>query len=146
MRILIVAATELEVASIRPYLEPTVDVLVTGVGMVATAVRCSRALARTAYDLALNVGICGSFDRTLAPGTVVQVALLHENIMRNAPDDAVAVEIAHRHPTHRDPIAFIQPNGAIVERALVDHFILRLVAIDREVLDNDISDAGALKQ
>ena len=27
----------------------------------------------TRYDLALNFGVCGSFDRALAPGTVVQV-------------------------------------------------------------------------
>jgi futalosine hydrolase len=73
VRILIVAATEAEIAPIRPHLGSTVDVLVTGVGMVATAVRCSRALALTPYDLALNVGICGSFDRTLEPGSVVHV-------------------------------------------------------------------------
>jgi futalosine hydrolase len=73
MRILIVAATETEIAPIRSHLGSTVDVLVTGVGMVATAARCSRALALTSYDLALNVGICGSFDRTLEPGAVVHV-------------------------------------------------------------------------
>jgi futalosine hydrolase len=50
-----------------------VDVLTTGVGMVATAAWCSRALARTRYDLALNLGICGSFDPALPPGTVVHV-------------------------------------------------------------------------
>jgi futalosine hydrolase len=41
--------------------------------MVATAARTSTALARTTYDLALNLGICGSFDRALSPGTVVHV-------------------------------------------------------------------------
>ena len=93
-------------------------------------------------------------DRTLGPrtrvkgesDTIVQMTVLHEHVVGNAPDDAVAIEIAHRHPTHRDAIAFIQANGAIVERALVDHFVVRLVAINREVLDDDISDAGALKQ
>ena len=89
MRILIVAATALEVAPILVRMEPmqTLDarmktythgrheihVLVTGVGMVATAAWCSRALARTAYDLALNVGVCGSFDPAIPPGTVVHV-------------------------------------------------------------------------
>jgi futalosine hydrolase len=48
-------------------------VLTTGVGMVATAAWCSRALARAAYDLAVNVGVCGSFDPGLSPGTVVHV-------------------------------------------------------------------------
>jgi futalosine hydrolase len=41
--------------------------------MVATAARTSRALAQARYDLALNVGLCGSFDRALAPGCVVHV-------------------------------------------------------------------------
>lgn len=48
-------------------------VLTTGVGMVATAAWCSRALAETRYDLALNVGVCGSFDRALEAGRVVHV-------------------------------------------------------------------------
>ena len=73
MRILLVTATEGEIAGLRPDLKSHVDVLVTGVGMVATAVRCSRALAQANYDLALNVGICGSFDRALVAGTVVHV-------------------------------------------------------------------------
>ena len=30
-------------------------------------------LARAEYDVALNLGVCGSFDRALAPGSVVHV-------------------------------------------------------------------------
>jgi futalosine hydrolase len=41
--------------------------------MVAAAARTSGALARTRYDLAFNLGICGSFDPALSPGTVVHV-------------------------------------------------------------------------
>ena len=66
--------------------------------------------------------------------------------MRNAPDDAVAVEIAHRHATDGDAIRVIETDAAIVERALVDHLVVGLVAIDGDVLDGDISDVGALKQ
>jgi futalosine hydrolase len=89
MRILLVAATSPEIAPvIAAFGDPSphsprlnrytfaahqVDVLVTGVGMVATAAWCSRALAHTPYDLGLNFGVCGSFDRALEPGTVVQV-------------------------------------------------------------------------
>ena len=89
MHILIVAATDAEVAPIlqRMYSTPTenpcvdsythgpheIDVLITGVGMVATAAWCSRALAQTTYDLALNLGVCGSFDEFIEPGTVVHV-------------------------------------------------------------------------
>lgn len=89
MRILIVAATAAELAPIRAALPPVdsrapwlqsstfdgrgVDMVTTGVGMVATAAWTSRALAETRYDLALNVGVCGTFDRALPPGSVVHV-------------------------------------------------------------------------
>lgn len=90
MRVLVVSATEMEIAPVVEKLDATpgdrdtrlrsgayrgcdVDVLVTGVGMVATAAWCSRALAQARYDLALNCGICGSFDPVLRPGRVVHV-------------------------------------------------------------------------
>jgi futalosine hydrolase len=89
MRILVVAATRSEIdpfiAGLRfesegdsPVSRYTrgahqVDVLTAGVGMVATAAWCSRVLATEDYDIALNLGVCGSFDRTLAPGSVVHV-------------------------------------------------------------------------
>jgi futalosine hydrolase len=90
MRLLIVAATALEVAPLAAALgAPTpgdrdrmrtwrhgshdIDVLITGVGMVATAAWCSHALARADYDVALNVGVCGSFEPAFAPGAVVHV-------------------------------------------------------------------------
>ena len=50
-----------------------IDVLISGVGMVATAAWTSRELNRERYDLALNLGVCGSFNRLLEPGRVVHV-------------------------------------------------------------------------
>ena len=89
MRILVVTATPFEVAplvnrlrhvsdtSLRSasyrFRDHDVDVLTSGVGMVATAAWCSRACAAEHYDLALNIGLCGSFDPALAPGAVVHV-------------------------------------------------------------------------
>ncbi len=89
MRILVVAATRLEIAPLLAQLGPTsrtqtelegytkgahtIDVVLSGVGMVATAVHSSRAMGRTPYDAALNFGVCGSFDPALTPGTVVHV-------------------------------------------------------------------------
>lgn len=76
MRLLIVSATE---AEIRPYLKEIAesgngtDVLITGVGVPATTYRLTRALMQGRYDLAINAGIAGSFDRKLPLGTVVQV-------------------------------------------------------------------------
>jgi futalosine hydrolase len=89
MRILVVTATSMEIAPLVASFRETsasaptlktcthaghdVDVLTTGVGMVATAAWCSRVLARKRYDLALNFGVCGSFDRALEPGGVVHI-------------------------------------------------------------------------
>jgi futalosine hydrolase len=94
VRILLVAATTAETGPVTAGLRPTtrsrslgagrvittlvtddheVDVLVTGVGMVATATWCAHTLGRERYDIALNIGVCGSFDRALPPGTVVHV-------------------------------------------------------------------------
>ena len=89
MRMIIVAATAVEAASLGArlgagrerssnvveyaYAGHEVHVLVTGVGMVATAVWSSQALMHEKYDIALNMGLCGSFDRSLTPGTVVHV-------------------------------------------------------------------------
>jgi futalosine hydrolase len=55
--------------------EHEVEVLTTGVGMVSTAAWCSRAFASEHYDLALNVGLCGSFRPALAPRSVVHVTV-----------------------------------------------------------------------
>jgi futalosine hydrolase len=89
MRLLLVAATELEVAPLAGRLAPAsssagplrafvhashhVDLLTTGVGMVPTAAWCARVLAQQPYDLAVNLGVCGSFHPACPPGTVVNV-------------------------------------------------------------------------
>lgn len=91
MRVLFVAATDLELAPLASRLTPAsrapsserlrafthgshqVDILTTGVGMVATATWCARVLASQSYDLAVNLGVCGSFDPACPPGTVVNV-------------------------------------------------------------------------
>ena len=89
MRILIVTATRMEIAPLLAAFHQTaersakltrhshrlhqVDILTTGVGMVPTAAWCAHVLARNTYDVALNFGVCGSFDRALPPGTVVHV-------------------------------------------------------------------------
>ncbi|MFB2119046.1 futalosine hydrolase [Parapedobacter sp. 2B3] len=76
MDVLVVVATE---AEIGPFLElpppqrQGLTTLITGVGMVATALALGERLATTRYDLLLNVGVAGSFDRTLSLGEVVWV-------------------------------------------------------------------------
>jgi futalosine hydrolase len=91
VRILVVTATPQEVAPLVAGCGPVrgdgfqsrlqsfsfsshdVDLLHTGVGMVPTAVWCARALGAGRYDLALNLGVCGSFDPAVSPGAVVHV-------------------------------------------------------------------------
>jgi len=76
-----VAATEFEVLSLKSLVESrtpysrlkTVDFLITGVGMVATAFSLGKHLATNKYDIAINLGIGGSFDRNIALGEVVEI-------------------------------------------------------------------------
>ena len=49
------------------------SLLITGVGMVATAFALGKELAINQYDLAINLGIAGSFDRSIELGEVVEV-------------------------------------------------------------------------
>lgn len=67
MKVLVVSATKNEIT-----LEG-VDHLVTGVGMVATAIELSKKLSENNYDLVINAGIAGSFNRSFAIGEVVEV-------------------------------------------------------------------------
>jgi futalosine hydrolase len=111
MRVLVVAATALEVAPLQPEIaalesgafnlrwqtekqgrgtDPhpgrtahqmldngrythNIKVLITGVGMVATAFALGSHLAKNEYDLAINLGIAGSFDRGIAIGDIAEI-------------------------------------------------------------------------
>ncbi len=56
-----------------PHQSSPCTALVTGVGMVATAFTLGKHLANHTYDLAINLGIAGSFDRSIALGDVVEI-------------------------------------------------------------------------
>lgn len=88
MRLLIVAATGFELLPVKDYLEQhfvrkdpdvfqlgdvQVTLLVTGVGAPATIYALTRMLTAFRFDLVLNAGIAGAFDRAIALGEVVQV-------------------------------------------------------------------------
>jgi len=94
MKILIVAATQFE---IQPFLEvaanyPNCDTVITGVGMVATAFELGRILNENEYDLLINIGIAGCFDRNLKIGEVVQVT--SESLVElGAEDDLLFIPI-----------------------------------------------------
>lgn len=88
MKILIVAATKLEIEPSIQFLkshfsaagdneyinkEISINVLITGVGMVATAFQLGKYLANRQFDLVVNAGIAGAFQPSLAIGEVVQI-------------------------------------------------------------------------
>lgn len=76
MKILISVATKREIEPLHIKLRQLKfkpDVLITGVGMVATTFSLAKAFSAKRYDAAINAGICGSFKRSLRIGEVVSV-------------------------------------------------------------------------
>ncbi|HET6245693.1 MAG: futalosine hydrolase [Bacteroidetes bacterium] len=89
MIIIIVVATEKEISpllnnlklievldrKLRKYTHNslTIYILVTGIGMVATAYECARVFGKYDFDLALNLGIAGTFNSKVNKGEVVEI-------------------------------------------------------------------------
>jgi futalosine hydrolase len=89
MNILIVSATQFEVKPLLDFLEiekavigvnkglneinnNTITVLITGIGMVNTAFMMGK-FNKISYDLVINAGVCGAFDKNLELGELVNV-------------------------------------------------------------------------
>lgn len=89
MKILVVSATQFEVKPLLDFLgialpttgmnnanidfeDKDIQVLITGVGMVNTAFMMGRYI-NSLYDVVINVGICGAFDKQLELGQLVRV-------------------------------------------------------------------------
>ncbi|MEL6941398.1 MAG: futalosine hydrolase [Bacteroidota bacterium] len=88
MRLLIVAATPYEILPLQQYLEANfeqteehlftkgglqIQILITGVGQMLTAFALGNILNHQSFDLLLNAGVAGAFDRNLKLGEVVNV-------------------------------------------------------------------------
>ena len=89
MNILIVSATYLEIEPLLlqfqfeedinqklrryTYNNHNIDVLIPGVGMTCTAYWLGKTINNKIYDIAINVGLAGSFDDELAIGDVVNI-------------------------------------------------------------------------
>jgi len=87
MKILVASATGFEVDQFRQYclqncragtVWPEIDFLITGVGMMATAVQLSFALQQKQFDLVIQAGVGGCFDEAKPLGSVFVVS--HEVI------------------------------------------------------------------
>ncbi|MCX6291083.1 MAG: futalosine hydrolase [Bacteroidetes bacterium] len=78
MQVLLVAATEkeaekLERTFMKQHGSSVVDFLFTGVGMVATTYSLTKKISKKKYDLAVNIGLAGSFRDEIGIGEVVNV-------------------------------------------------------------------------
>ncbi len=73
MLILVVAATAPEIEPLTRHFGNKIDVLITGAGMVPTAFKLGQQLTLRKYDLVINLGIAGSFDRNIEPGYVLEI-------------------------------------------------------------------------
>jgi futalosine hydrolase len=86
MNMLLVLATHKEASILRTMLEKysagenhyrfkeySIDLAVTGSGIVQTTYYVTEALSSTKYDLAINLGICGSFKNEYKIGDVVHI-------------------------------------------------------------------------
>ena len=83
MKTLVVAATKAEVAFFYQHFNlpegdfienRNFDLLITGVGMVATAFSLGQHLSSNKYNLVINVGIAGCFDRNIELGSLLNVS------------------------------------------------------------------------
>lgn len=81
MKTLVVAATKAELTFLYQHFnlqeddfieDKNFDILITGVGMVATAFALGKHLSAK-YNLVLNLGIAGGFDRSIELGTLVNI-------------------------------------------------------------------------
>jgi len=78
VKILIAAATELEIKPLKKLLAKTSlkkqpDFIITGIGMTATAYHLAKKISGKKYDLAVNIGLAGSFQKKIFIGEVVNV-------------------------------------------------------------------------
>ncbi len=88
MKILLIAATEAEITPFIKHIEACwehknnrflykddieLEYVITGVGMLVTTYALTKKLQNRQYDLVLQVGIAGSYDRSLKLGDVVWV-------------------------------------------------------------------------
>jgi futalosine hydrolase len=77
MQLLIIAATETEIKLLlekqNSFNNVQLDAVISGVGMVATTLELTKALMSKKYDLVVNAGIAGAFNREINIGDVVEV-------------------------------------------------------------------------
>jgi len=125
MKILLVAATGTEVLPFFKkinqlpqdnfeYLDHDFQLLITSVGMVATAFELGRTLTNEKFDIAINVGLAGAFNKDLLLGEVVTVREEHISEL-GAQDDANFLSVFE--------MGLIDPNSSPYEEGVLHPFI-----------------------
>jgi len=73
MQILIVSATDFEIKLLQEKFSEKIDFLITGIGVPQTIFKLTNELSKKNYDLVINLGIAGSFNKELELGKLVHV-------------------------------------------------------------------------
>ena len=112
MRILLVSATEAEIAPFAAMLEKfnpvapySVEIRVTGVGIPAAVLKLTKQLSGSPYDLILNVGVAGTIDSKIDVASLVWVTQ-DEFYDWGAEDRADFVSIFNLGLLHQDDFPF----------------------------------------
>jgi futalosine hydrolase len=153
MKILLVAATELEIKKIvsnfvlkaeisrnfnrYTFLHHEIDVLVTGVGMVATAFELGKIFSSHKYDFALNAGIAGSFDKNIKIGETVYIDHeLFAEFFAEHGDEIIPVlnlEIIN------DIFPFSNKKGELINKTMIFNAVINSLPRARGITLNKIS-------
>jgi futalosine hydrolase len=77
VKTLLVAATRAEIQPFLDHSPEATDVLITGLGLVATTFELTRKLEREHYDLVVQGGVAGAISSELEVGQLVQITKEH---------------------------------------------------------------------
>jgi futalosine hydrolase len=76
MNCLIVAATSMEIGPFLSYIkaqDKNIDVLITGIGLTASTYSLCKQIQIKRYDLVIQAGVAGCFNKSIPLGTVVMI-------------------------------------------------------------------------
>ena len=123
--IIIVSATEMEVATARQQLKDSLNISfhITGVGMLAAAVSLTKLALTHKPDLIIQVGIAGCFDTSMDLGNVV---LVKEEILGDTgvEENGVWKDLFKTKFIAPDNAPFT--NGRLINKHLSDYNLLQL--------------------
>ncbi len=141
MKILLVAATKLEIEPLQQYLtermylrkQQQIDVLLTGVGSLATVYALTKEFSRQKPDIAIQVGIAGSFHPLFTPGKIVMIkeeiigdlGVMHQDTWQSAFDLGLIGE--DDHPWKKGKL--INPNIELLGK--LDHEKVKAITVNR---------------